>query len=550
MHLDIESKAMQNKLKIKQILWLGFSTIFALIIIVNLIVEKSKSRLIKSLDEVGESYRIQQNLEEFDKTFLEAETSQRAFIYTNQPRFLELYQQFTEELKTQLAKLNQLITNENQQENLVELETITQKRLELLTESINLEQAGKSQEARAIISRDNRDFGQQLRDDFKTKLAQLKQLENELLEEKKQIATRAQNLTTYLTWGSTLLIIGIGAFISWAITRIISDLLQQAIGVAEQVSAGNLMTEVEANSHTEIGKLLIAIRSMIHNLNALIFKVQQSGIQVTTSSTQIAASGKQLEATVTQQVASINEVVATTQQIAATSDQLVQTIKDVTDTSHSTAIAALEGQHNLGAMETTMRQLTAATSSISNKLGLISEKANNINSIITTITKVADQTNLLSLNAAIEAEKAGEYGLGFAVVAREIRRLAEQTAVATLDIENMVKEMQSAVSTGVMEMDKFTKEVGHSAEDVRGVSQQLTEIIEQVQALTPRFQLVNQGMEVQSQGAQQINESMMQLSEASTQTAESLREINGAIEQLNEVAQGLRQEISRFKVGG
>lgn len=97
-------------------------------------------------------------------------------------------------------------------------------------------------------------------------------------------------------------------------------------------------------------------------------------------------------------------------------------------------------------METTMRQLADSTGSISARLGLISEKANNINGTITTITKVADQTNLLSLNAAIEAEKAGEYGLGFAVVAREIRRLADQTAVATLDIESMVRDMQSSVS--------------------------------------------------------------------------------------------------------
>ncbi|MCA1993616.1 MAG: methyl-accepting chemotaxis protein, partial [Coleofasciculus sp. S288] len=167
---------------------------------------------------------------------------------------------------------------------------------------------------------------------------------------------------------------------------------------------------------------------------------------------------------------------------------------------------------------------------------------------VTTITKVADQTNLLSLNAAIEAEKAGEYGLGFAVVAREIRRLADQTAVATLDIENMVREMQSAVSTGVMEMDKFTKEVGQSVEDVRDISVQLGSIIEQVQALSPRFEAVNQGMETQSQGAQQINEAMVQLSEASSQTATALREINSAIEQLNDAAHGLRHEISRFKV--
>ena len=106
-----------------------------------------------------------------------------------------------------------------------------------------------------------------------------------------------------------------------------------------------------------------------------------------------------------------------------------------------------------------MRQVMEAAGSINAKLAVLNEKAGNINQVVTTITKVADQTNLLSLNAAIEAEKAGEYGRGFAVVATEIRRLADQTAVATYDIEQMVKEIQSAVSAGVMGMDKFSEEV-------------------------------------------------------------------------------------------
>ena len=299
-----------------------------------------------------------------------------------------------------------------------------------------------------------------------------------------------------------------------------------------------------------LGSLTAAILAWYFNntiAKPLATQVQQSGIQITTSTTQIAASGKQLEATMTEQVASTNEVAATAKEISANSKHLLTTIEEVEHTSQVTAQAAGDSQKDLMQMEATMRKLAGSTSSISSKLGVISDKANSINGIVTTITKVADQTNLLSLNAAIEAEKAGEYGTGFAVVAREIRRLADQTAVATLDIENMVKEMQSAVSTGVMEMDKFTKDVEQSVESVSHIGEKLESIIEQVQTLTPRFKEVGSSMEGQSQGAQQISEAMVQLSETSSQTAQSLREINGAISQLNLAAQGLRQQISGFQ---
>jgi methyl-accepting chemotaxis protein WspA len=367
------------------------------------------------------------------------------------------------------------------------------------------------------------------------------------------VRTNSENdIKLSIFWISTGIIFATLAaiFLGIIISRQIAGQVVRVVDVAEDISTGDLTSELkaESNSKDEIGKLMIAFQNMLQNLNSLIRQVQNSSLQVTTSSTQIAASGKQLEATITEQLASTNEVTAAVKEISATSQELMKTMEEVADMSQTTTLAANNSQKGLLRMETNMRQLAEATNAIASRLGAISENANDINSIVVTITKVADQTNLLSLNAAIEAEKAGEYGLGFAVVAREIRRLADQTAVATLDIEQMVKRMQSSVSSGVMEMDKFATEVGRSVEDVATISSQITQIIEQVQDLSPRFEVVNQGMEAQSQGAQQISESMMQLSSTSSQTADSLREINSAIAQLNQVVQGLRQETSYFKV--
>ena len=212
---------------------------------------------------------------------------------------------------------------------------------------------------------------------------------------------------------------------------------------------------------------------------------------------------------------------------------------------HSAELAG-QGQTGLTHMEETMHRVMEAASSINAKLVVLSEKAGNISQVVTTITKVAYQTNLLSLNAAIEAEKAGEYGRGFAVVATEIRRLADQTAVATYDIEQMVKEIQSAVAAGVMGMDKFSEEVRRGMQDVQQVGGQLSQVIQQVQALAPRVEAVNEGMQAQASGAEQITQSLAQLSEAAQQTVDSLRQSGLAIDELNKVAVGLRSGVSRF----
>ena len=317
----------------------------------------------------------------------------------------------------------------------------------------------------------------------------------------------------------------------------------------QQIAQGDLSAEVMVFSGDEsIDKLAAGIQSMIDSLNELVSQVQQSGIQVTSSITEIASAAKEQEATVTEQAATTNQIMATATQISATSHELANTMHEVADIADKTTVSANDGQDALASMENTMLQMSDATASITSKLAVLSEKAANINTVVTTITKVADQTNLLSLNAAIEAEKAGEYGLGFAVVATEIRRLADQTAVATWDIEQMVKEMQSAVSAGVMGMDKFSEEVTRGVDEVRQIGSQLAQIIEEVQTLTPRFDAVNEGMQSQSHGAQQISDGMVQLNEATQLSVESLRQSNTSIDKLKQAANALQDGISQFRV--
>ena len=324
--------------------------------------------------------------------------------------------------------------------------------------------------------------------------------------------------------------------------------LNRLVAALERMRQGDFTERLTLQRRDEFGVLGNGLNRLADDLSELVGQVQRSGIQVNTTATEIAATAREQQSTAHEIAATTAEIGATSKQISATSKELVKTMNEVNQVAEQTADLAGSGHTALTRMETTMRQITEASGSITAKLSVLSEKTTNINSVVTTITKVADQTNLLSLNAAIEAEKAGEYGLGFAVVALEIRRLADQTAVATYDIEKMVKEMQSAVAAGVMGMDKFSEEARRGVEEIRHVSTHLAQIIHQVQTLTPRFQTVNEGMHAQATGAQQISDTLTQLSEAAQQTAESLRQSNLAIEQLNSAARGLQTSVARFKL--
>jgi len=335
-----------------------------------------------------------------------------------------------------------------------------------------------------------------------------------------------------------------GVILLRAITRPMTNL----IAALEVIRSGDLSQRLNLNRHDEFQALETGLNRMSDELTGLVGQAQKSAIQVTTSVVEIAATAKQQQATANETAATTTEIGATSREIYSTSRELVSTMNEVSSGAEEAARLVGTGQAGLTQMEDTMHHVMDAAGLVNAKLAILNEKASNINQVVTTITKVAGQTNLLSLNAAIEAEKAGEYGRGFSVVATEIRRLADQTAVATYDIEQMVKEIQSAVSAGVMGMDKFSEEVRRGIADVQNVGVQLSQIIQQVQALTPRFQSVNEGVQAQAIGAEQISQALEQLSEAAHQSVESLRQSSQAIDELTLTANGLRNGVSRFKL--
>ena len=329
--------------------------------------------------------------------------------------------------------------------------------------------------------------------------------------------------------------------------------LVRLLGETERLGRGDLRgatapRSLPSRSGDETGLLAHAFGAMAATLASLVRQVQRSGIQVVASSTRIAASARQLEDSVAHQAATTPEVSAAARQISATARQLAETADAVASVASATSARAADGRAALSQMDGSVRRIEGSSSSVSRRLADISDRTRSISSLVTTISRVADQTNLLSLNASIEAEKAGDQGQGFAVVAREVRRLADQTAVATLDIERTVRDVLAAVSSGVAEMDRFVEEVRAAGSDVGRIGSLLSSIAEDVADLAPRLESVRSAAREQAEGAGQISEAMLLLDRSASSSRDTLDEFREATRSLQDAVASLRAEVGRLQV--
>jgi len=408
--------------------------------------------------------------------------------------------------------------------------------------------AGDRERAKAVLMQMNQRYeAHRLAID---QVVQLASQQNAAFESKSEALITNQTRVLIILGLAILLVVGFMAVYAQRTARDLSSRIKLASEVANRVASGDLATEVpNTDRNDEAGHLLQAIHKMTLSLRGLVTRAKQASIELMSTATEFAATSRQQEATVQSFGASTNQIAAAVKQISATSAELLSTMEGVNAVAGQTAGMAEDGQAGLRNLDNTMERLAGAANTMAARLAAIREEAAEITGVVTTISKVADQTNLLSINAAIEAEKAGEQGLGFLVLAREIRRLADQTAVATLDIEQMVKQMQTAVSAGVMEIDRFAEEVKSGVGNVVRVGGQFGQIISQVKTLSERFDAVNHGMRSQSQGARQIGDAMGQMIDGARQTSVSLREFNSATESLRDAVSVLKQEIAQFNVG-
>jgi methyl-accepting chemotaxis protein len=331
-------------------------------------------------------------------------------------------------------------------------------------------------------------------------------------------------------------------------TRVITAPIKACVELADRIAEGDLTVAIQVTGKDETALLMKAMRRMSESLKGTVATLSSASADISATANQLQLTSGQLAEGAREVVSQASSVATAGEQMAATAGEIAQNCHKAATSAKRANSVAVEGFEVVDNSVAVMRTISERVQSAARSVDSLGGRSEQIGAIIGTIEDIADQTNLLALNAAIEAARAGEQGRGFAVVADEVRALAERTAKATREISGMIKNIQSETVGAVAAMEEGVKEVEKGTAETAKSGQALQAILEQINTVTEQAGQIATAAEEQTATTGEISHNMQGITDIVQRSVACASETADSAFHLSQLAQDLQQTMKRFKV--